>query len=218
MSRETLADKTRRAAQIVKILKKTYPGAHCTLDFSNPLELLVATILAAQCTDQRVNIVTSDLFRKYRTAKDYADANQEQLEQEIRTSGFYHNKAKALRGMGAMLMADFGGKVPDEMDDLLKLPGVARKTANVVLGNAFGKNEGVVVDTHVTRLAGRLKLAESDTAGKIEQELMQVIPRDEWTDFSHLLVFHGRAICTARKPKCDQCPINKLCPSAFKIK
>lgn len=218
MARESLADKKKRAAQIARILQKTYPDARCTLNSSNPLELLVATILAAQCTDERVNIVTADLFRKYPTVKDYAAVPQEELEQDIRSTGFFRNKAKALRAMAARLVAEYGGKVPQTMDELLTLPGVARKTANVVLGNAFGKNEGVVVDTHVTRVAGRLKLTDSDKPVKIEQDLMQLVPREQWTLFSHLLVFHGRAICTARKPQCAVCPVNQLCPSAFKVK
>lgn len=206
-----------RCTKIIAILKKTYPSAKCALHHSQPLELLVATILSAQCTDVRVNIVTKELFRKYKTAADYANASQEALEQEIRTTGFFRNKAKALRGMGAKLVADYGGKVPDSMEDLLTLPGVARKTANVVLGNAFGKNEGVVVDTHVTRVSGRLGLTENTKPEKIEQDLMPLVPRKEWALFAHLLIHHGRALCVARKPKCQDCPLNKLCPSAFKV-
>lgn len=217
MARESIADRKARTAKIVVLLKKTYPDARCTLDFANPLELLVATILAAQCTDVRVNLVTKGLFRKYRSAADYANAPAGALEEDIRSTGFYNNKAKSLRGMGARLLADFAGKVPNRMDGLLTLPGVARKTANVVLGNAFGLNEGVVVDTHVTRVAGRLKLSAAKQPEKIERDLIALVPREDWGIFSHLLVFHGRAICTARKPDCAGCPINALCPSAFKV-
>ena len=215
--RESKANLKKRIAGIVAILKKTYPGAKTALDHADPLELLVATILSAQCTDVRVNIVTKDLFKKYKTAADYAAAEQAVLEQEIRTTGFFRNKAKNIRGAAARIGQDFGGRVPDTMDDLLSLPGVARKTANCVLGNAFGKNEGVVVDTHVQRLAGRLGFSRQKTPEKIEQDLMALIPRNDWTLFSHLLIDHGRACCTARKPDCDGCVLNAMCPSAFKV-
>ena len=216
MARESLQARKSRAAKIIAILTKAYPDARCSLDHSNPLELLVATILSAQCTDVRVNIVTKELFRKYRTARDYAGAPAGVLEQDIRSTGFYRNKARSIRGSAARIVADFGGRVPGEMDQLLTLPGVARKTANVVLGTAFGRNDGVVVDTHVIRLSGRLKLADSDKPARIEQSLMQLAPRDKWTKFAHVLVFHGRAVCAARNPQCAICPVNKLCPSAFK--
>jgi len=217
MPAESKAMLKQRCGRIVAILKRSYPKAKCSLDFVDPLELLVSTILSAQCTDVRVNIVTKDLFKKYRTAADFANASQAELEQAVRTTGFFRNKAKALRGSGKAIVERFGGKVPDTMDDLLSLPGVARKTANVVLGNAFGKSVGVVVDTHVTRLSGRLKLTRSDKPVKIERDLMEIVPREDWTLLSHLMIFHGRAVCTARKPDCAGCQLNKLCPSAFKV-
>jgi endonuclease III len=203
-----------RVAAILPILKKTYPGARCSLDHRDPLQLMVATILSAQCTDDRVNIVTKDLFKKYRTAADYAKATAEQLEQDIKSTGFYRNKTKSIMAMAQSLIEKHDGKVPDTMEALVDLAGVGRKTANVVLGNAFGKNEGIVVDTHVGRLTGRLKLTRHTDPVKIEQDLMQVIPRDDWTLFSHLMIYHGRAICQARKPRCGECPIRKHCPSA----
>lgn len=216
MPRESKADLKKRAACIIPILKKRYPDARTALNHSNPLELLVATMLSAQCTDQRVNIVTKDLFKKYRSAEDFAKTPQEVLENEIRSTGFFRNKAKSIRETAAKIAADFGGRVPGNMDDLLTLPGVARKTANVVLGNAFGVNAGVVVDTHVARLALRLKLTrhKKAMAHKIEQDLTAIVPEKDWTVFAHLLIFHGREVCTARKPDCPECPINKLCPSA----
>ncbi|MFB3890790.1 MAG: endonuclease III [Phycisphaerae bacterium] len=217
MPTETKAALKKRCGKIIAILKKTYPDAKCSLDYTNPLELLVATILSAQCTDVRVNMVAKDLFRKYRTAADYANVPQDQFAADIRSTGFYNNKAKSIRGAAARIVADFGGNVPDTMEALLTLPGVARKTANVVLGNAFGKNEGVVVDTHVSRVAGRLRLSTQEDPEKIEQDLMAIVPREDWTLFGHLMIYHGRAICTARKPNCAGCPLNKLCPSAFKI-
>jgi endonuclease III len=178
----------------------------------------VATILSAQCTDERVNLVTKDLFKKYRTAQDYADAPPDQLERDIQSTGFFRNKAKSLRGMGRALTDEHDGKVPDTMDALTHLPGVGRKTANVVLGNAFDQNVGVVVDTHVTRVANRLGLTDHAVdAAKIEQDLMQVVPQDEWTLWSHLLIHHGRQICQARKPKCDQCPLLAHCPAGPKF-
>jgi len=179
----------------------------------------VATILSAQCTDERVNIVTKDLFGKYRTADDYADAPQEMFEREIRPTGFFRNKARNIRAAAKKIVEDFGGEVPDNMEGLLTLPGVARKTANVVLGSAFGKNEGIAVDTHVRRVAGRLGLTrhENNQGDRIEKDLMQLVPREEWTIFAHLLIFHGRAVCTARKPNCPECAIKRLCPSAPKV-
>jgi endonuclease-3 len=203
---------------ILPILKRTYPHAKCSLDYTNPLELLVATILSAQCTDERVNIVTKSLFKKYRSAKAYAEVAPEALEKDIQSTGFYRNKTKSLRGMGAALVEKHGGKVPQTMEQLTHLPGVGRKTANVVLGNAYGQNVGVVVDTHVTRVANRLGLTKHAVdAVKIEQDLMQIVPQDDWTLFSHLLIHHGREICQARKPKCRECPLLDHCPAGRKF-
>ena len=198
-------------------LWRLYPDAKCSLDFSNPLELLIATQLSAQCTDERVNLVTRDLFRKYRSAEDYATVSQEELEQDIRSTGFYRNKAKNIRAACQLLITNYDGEVPSRMEDLLKLPGVARKTANVVLGNAFGIIEGFVVDTHIGRLARRFGWTKNEDPVKVEQDLMRLVPRQDWLDLSHLLIFHGRAICQARKPLCQQCTLSKLCPSAFHI-
>jgi endonuclease-3 len=206
-----------RVRTILPILKKAYPDAKCSLDHSNALELLVATILSAQCTDERVNIVTKDLFRKYKTAKDYAALPQEQLEKEIQSTGFYRNKAKSLRAMAQSLVDKHGGKVPGTMDELTGLAGVGRKTANVVLGNAFDQNVGVVVDTHVSRLSQRLGLTDHEDPAKIEQDLMNVVAQEDWTLWSHLLIHHGRAICQARKPKCDVCPLLPHCPAGQKF-
>lgn len=203
-----------RIGRIISALKGAYPDARCSLDHANPLELLVATILSAQCTDARVNMVTRALFRKYRSAADYMGAPSATLEKDIQSTGFFRNKAKSLRGMAEALVRDHGGNVPDTMVALVKLPGVGRKTANVVLGNAYNKAEGIVVDTHVTRLANRLDLTDHATdAVKIERDLMRVVPREEWTLFSHLLIHHGRALCTARNPRCDQCPLLRDCPA-----
>ena len=217
---EPLAKRKERTTRIISILRQTYPGARIALDFSTPLELLVATILSAQCTDKRVNMVTASLFKKYRTAADYAAADPEVFEQEIRSTGFYHNKTKAVLGAAARIAREFGGKVPSTMEGLLTLPGVARKTANVVLGGAFGRNEGIVVDTHVIRLSQRLKLTKhKDNAGdKIEKDLLALALCEDWTDFGNLLILHGRQICSARRPNCAGCPIAKLCPSAFRCK
>ena len=219
MPRESKADKIARTAKIIRALRKAHPDARCALKHATPLELLVATILSAQCTDVRVNIVTAELFKKYRTAADYAAAPQEQLEREIRSTGFFRNKARSIRTTAERILAEFDGKVPDTMEDLLTLNGVARKTANVVLGNAFGKNEGIVVDTHVMRLTRRLKLSarKNNQGDKMEADLMKLLPRRGWAEFSHLLVFHGRGVCTARKPDCQGCCISALCPSAFKV-
>ena len=207
-----------RVTAILPLLKKTYPGARCSLDYTNPLELLVATILSAQCTDERVNIVTKDLFKKYRSPKDYAAVPQEALERDIQSTGFYRNKAKSLRGMAGALLERHGGSVPQSMDELTELPGVGRKTANVVLGNAFDQSVGVVVDTHVTRVSNRLGLTDHESdAVKIEQDLMEVVPQREWTLWSHLLIHHGRQICQARKPKCDICPLLSHCPAGQKL-
>jgi endonuclease III len=202
---------------ITEELWRLYPDAKCSLDFSNPLELLVATQLSAQCTDERVNLVTRDLFQKYRTVEDYASASQEELEQDIRSTGFYRNKAKNIRAACHLLITNYNGEVPSTMADLIKLPGVARKTANVVLGNAFGIIEGFVVDTHIGRLARRFGWTKNEDPVKVEQDLMRLVPRQDWLDLSHLMIFHGRAICQSRKPLCQQCTLSKLCPSAFQI-
>ena len=203
-----------RIGPIIARLAERYPEARCSLDHQDPLELLVATILSAQCTDVRVNIVTKTLFQKYRTADDYAAADPAVFEEEIKSTGFFHNKTKSVLGMANALVARFGGRVPDTMDDLVTLPGVGRKTANVVLGNAFGKDEGVVVDTHVARIAALLGLTRETDPVKIEQDLMVLVPRAQWTLFPHLLIHHGRAVCIARRPKCGECAVAELCPSA----
>ncbi|HXG62243.1 MAG TPA: endonuclease III [Planctomycetota bacterium] len=206
-----------RAARIVEILARTYPDARCALRHRNALELLVATILSAQCTDARVNEVTRELFRKYRTARDYAEADPAELERAVRSTGFYRAKARAIREAARILVEKHGGRVPDTMEALVELPGVARKTANVVLGTWFGKATGVVVDTHVRRVARRLGLTRHEDPKKIEQDLMRILPQEEWIDFSHRLIWHGRRLCTARKPKCAECPLASCCPSAGKI-
>jgi endonuclease-3 len=206
-----------RVRVILPILKKAYPAAKCSLDHSKPLELLVATILSAQCTDDRVNIVTKTLFKKYKTAKEYANVAQEELEKDIQSTGFYRNKAKSIRGMAASLIEKHGGRVPETMEELTHLAGVGRKTANVVLGNAFDQNVGVVVDTHVGRLSHRLGLTTHTDAVKIEQDLMPIIPQEDWTLWSHLLIAHGRAICQARRPKCEVCPLLPHCPYGQKF-
>jgi endonuclease III len=202
-----------RVAQLVEAFPEIYPGAHCELDFKNPLELFVATILSAQCTDKRVNMVTPALFVKYRSANDYANAAQSELEAEIRSTGFFRSKTKSIRGAMAAIAEQHNGKVPNSMEALRKLPGVGRKTANVVLGNAFHKNEGIVVDTHVARLSQRLRLTRHVDPEKIERDLMKIVPRKHWTNWSHWLIWHGRRRCFARKPDCSQCEIFQLCPS-----
>jgi endonuclease-3 len=212
--KETLQQVQRRTLRIIELLRKEYPAPKTALRFSNPLQLLVSTILSAQCTDVRVNMVTRDLFKKYRTARDYAEANQKELENEIRSTGFYRNKAKNIIACARMLVEQYGGKVPATMEELTKLPGVGRKTANCVLGGAFGINAGVVVDTHVERLAQRLGLTKEQTAEKIEQDLMRIVPQKDWYDFSNMLILHGRKVCSARKPNCPACSLKKLCPSA----
>jgi endonuclease III len=214
MPRENAAARAARTAKIIAGLKRTYPDAHCELNFRNPLELLVATILSAQCTDKRVNIVTTDLFAKYRTAADYADAPPADIEQAVKTTGFFRNKAKNIQSCCRRLVERHGGEVPRTMEELHALDGVGRKTANVVLGNAFGINVGVVVDTHVGRLAKRLGLTRHDDPVKVEQDLMKLVPQPEWTLFSHWLVWHGRRRCSARKPDCAHCEIAALCPSS----
>lgn len=208
------AELSAHALEILTRLKREYPDAHCELDFETPLQLLIATILSAQCTDKRVNMVTPELFRVYPTAGDLAAAQPERLEDMIRSTGFFRNKTKSLLGMSAAVAEVHGGQVPNTMAALVLLPGVGRKTANVVLGNAFGINEGVVVDTHVGRLVVRLGLTNETDPIKVEQVLMRLIPRDDWTLISHLLIFHGRRVCTARAPNCGECVLNDICPSS----
>jgi len=212
---DTELDDKNRVLKIIELLEKEHPDAKIALNYANPLELLVATILSAQCTDRRVNIVTKTLFKKYRKAEDYADADIEELEEDIRPTGFYRNKARNIKKCCQILVEKFTSKVPETMDEMLKLPGVARKTANIVLSNAYGVIEGIAVDTHVRRLARRLKLSERESPNKIEVDLMKIVPRHRWMRFTDLLIFHGRRICVARKPKCGICVLNKLCPSAF---
>jgi endonuclease-3 len=212
MPRENAAAKKERAEKICAALQRTYPNAHCELNFSNPLQLLIATILSAQCTDKRVNLVTAELFKKYRSAKDFAEAPIVDIEALVKTAGFFRNKAKNIKACCAALVEKFGGEVPRTMDELHALAGVGRKTANVVLGNAFGINVGVVVDTHVTRLSNRLGLAKGTDAVKLEQDLMKLVPQKDWALFSHWLIWHGRRRCDARKPDCAHCEIKNLCP------
>ena len=202
---------------ILKRLKQLYPNALTALHHSNPFELLIATILSAQCTDERVNMVTKDLFKRFRSARDFATAETKELEGLIRSTGFFHAKARNIIGCCTALVAEHRGNVPETMEELVRLPGVGRKTANVVLGNAFGKAVGIVVDTHVARLSGRLGLTKSEDAEKIEQDLMQMVPKKDWIVFPHLLIWHGRNICNARKPKCEECRVNDICPSAKKL-
>jgi len=211
---ESLVDKRRRTRTIIARLKREFPDAKCALDHQSPLELLVATILSAQCTDARVNLVTPALFAKYRSAADYAAADPTVFEREIQSTGFFRNKTKSILGMARALEENHGGQVPSTMEALVALPGVGRKTANVVLGNAFGKNEGIVVDTHVGRISGLLKLTKETNPEKIERDLTALVPRKDWTIFSHLLILHGRKTCIARRPKCESCRINDLCPSS----
>jgi endonuclease III len=214
--KETMSQKRARTGSLIERLKAAYPDARCSLNYTNPLELLVATVLSAQCTDERVNLVTQSLFAKYRTARDYAAAPPGELEADIQSTGFYRNKAKALRACCAELLARYEGQVPADMAVLVQLPGIGRKTANVILGNAFDRAEGIVVDTHVRRLSGRLDLSRHSDPDKIEQDLLRLVPRRDWTLFSHLLIWHGRRICSARAPKCLVCPLNDLCPSAMR--
>lgn len=200
-----------KAKKILSILRKTYPDAHCELNFSNPLELLVATILSAQCTDARVNLVTRALFKKYRKAEDYTGVAPAELEKDIRSTGFYKNKAKAIQGCCKILVEKYGGKVPKTMEELVQLPGVGRKTANVILGNAYGI-PGITCDTHVIRLSERLGFSKQKDPVKLEFELQKLIPQKEWTMASHVIIWHGRRCCSARKPDCPHCPVLKLCP------
>ncbi len=213
-ARKGLPAATERIGPIIDRLRAAYPEAGCSLEHADPLELLVATILSAQCTDARVNIVTKTLFAKYRTADDYATADPAVFEEEIKSTGFFRNKTKSVLGMAAALVEKHGGRVPDTMEALVALPGVGRKTANVVLGNAFGKDEGVVVDTHVARIAPLLGLTKETDPERIEQDLMALVPKSSWTLFPHLLIHHGRAVCIARRPQCGACTLADLCPSA----
>jgi endonuclease-3 len=203
-----------RIVDIIRILRKEYPEARTSLSFATPLQILVATILAAQATDQRVNMITPGLFKKYPTAADFARAERAELEQEIRSTGFFRNKAKNIMGAAKKIVDDFGGEVPDTMETLITLPGVARKTANIVLSSGYHKAEGIAVDTHVRRLAGRLGLSKEHDPNKIERDLLEIVPRRHWLDFNYMLVNHGRKICQARKPKCPECVVQHLCPSA----
>ena len=213
-TRQPQAERRARARKIVARLEREYPDATCALHHASALELVVATILSAQCTDARVNMVTPALFAKYRTAKDYAAADPQVLEREIQSTGFFRNKTKSIIGMAQALVERHGGAVPDTMEALTELPGVGRKTANVILGTWFKKNEGVVVDTHVQRLSRLLKLTKHDDPVKIERDLMDLLPRDKWTWWSHTLIQHGRQVCIARRPKCEDCVVNRLCPSS----
>jgi endonuclease-3 len=206
------AQAKRHAAQVVRRLRGAYPDARCSLDFTTPLELLIATILSAQCTDERVNLVTKELFRKYRSAADFAAAPRQQLERDIQSTGFFRNKAKSIQGCCEVLLRQHAGQVPEDLDRLVELPGIGRKTANVVLGTAFGITSGVVVDTHVARLSQRLGLTEEKNPEKIERDLMGQVPAKEWIALSHRMIEHGRRCCTARRPKCDECPLESLCP------
>jgi len=204
-----------RAPEIITRLSKAHPDAHVALNFTNPLECLVATILSAQCTDERVNMVTASLFTKYRTAEDYLKVPVEELAADIKPTGFFNQKTKSLRGACARIVDAYGGKVPNTMEDLITLPGVARKTANIVLGNSYGVVEGIAVDTHVRRVGERLGFSSEKDPDKIEQDLMRLIPRKRWFDFTYVIIDHGRGTCVARKPRCDECPVSDLCPSSL---
>lgn len=213
--RESTDDLKKRVRDVIRRLNRVYPNARCSLNHSNAFELLIATILSAQCTDERVNLVTADLFRKYRKPEDYLKVPAHELEKDIQSTGFFRNKTKSIQGTSKMLTEEYGGQVPHSMDELLELPGVARKTANVVLGNAFGIKAGVVVDTHVTRLSHRLRFSEQNTAEKIEQDLIGIVPKKDWVIFPHLMIYHGRKTCKARNPLCAECVIEKQCPSSY---
>src|SRR5437660_5883598 len=215
MMTESKSHLTELTEKIIKLLKRAHPDAKCALNHANAFELLIATILSAQCTDERVNKVTADLFRKYRKPEDYLKVPATELQQDIRSTGFFRNKTKSIQGACKMLFEEFDREVPQSMEELLKLPGVARKTANVVLGVAYGIGVGVVVDTHVSRLSQRLALTKQKDAGKIEKELRELVPKKDWIIFSHLLIFHGRRVCKARRPLCEECVVEKLCPSSL---
>jgi len=201
-----------RTAKIAARLYETYPGATCALHHRNAFELTVATILSAQCTDERVNLVTRDLFKKYKSPRAFAEADPAELELDVRPTGFYRNKARSIMGFAKAIVGQFGGEIPRDMDALIKLPGIGRKTANVILGTAFGLATGMVVDTHVSRLAQRMGLTEQEDPVKIEQDLMKLVPQDQWIAFGHSMIWHGRRVCIARKPKCSECPLSDLCP------
>jgi len=213
--KESFESKKKRTRKIIALLKKEYPDAKCSLNFRKPLELMVATILSAQCTDVRVNIVTKTLFKKYRRPQDYYKVPPKELEEDIRSTGFFRNKAKAIQSACKVIAEKYRGKVPKTMEELTSLNGIGRKTANVILGNAYGIASGIAVDTHVTRLSHRLGLSYAKTPEKIEQELMKLVPQSDWILFPHLLIWHGRKICQARNPKCPQCVLNKICPSSL---
>ena len=208
-------DDRNRVAKIIELLEKQFPDARIALNYTTPLELLIATILSAQCTDERVNIVTKSLFKKYTSAEDYANADLEELEQDVKSTGFYRNKARNIKKCCQLLVERFHSQVPRTMEEMLELPGVARKTANIVLSNAYDVVEGIAVDTHVRRVSKRLGLTEEEDPDKIEQDLMALAPKDRWMRITDLLIFLGRRVCIAKKPKCEICPLNKLCPSAF---
>ena len=212
MPRETAVARSKRALKIIAALQRTYPNAHCELTHTDPLQLLISTILSAQCTDKRVNLVTETLFKKYRSAEDFKNADVAELENEIRSTGFYKNKTRNIKSACAAIVENHGGRVPSTMEELIQLGGVGRKTANVVLGNAFDVNAGVVVDTHVARLSYRLGLTKQTSPEKIEKDLMRLVPQPQWTLFSHWLIWHGRRRCSARKPDCANCEIQNLCP------
>ena len=206
-----------RVAKVIELLEEQFPDAKTALNYSNPLEILIATMLSAQTTDERVNIVTKNLFKKYRTPEDYANIDIKELEQDIRSTGFYHNKAKNLQNTAILLVEKFNSQVPRTMEELIELPGVARKTANIVLYNAYGVTAGIAVDTHVRRVSGRLGLTESEDPTRIEQDLMKITPKEKWMELTDLLIYHGRQVCIARKPKCEICILNKYCPCAFQF-
>jgi len=212
---EIYLEPKKRVAKIIELLEKQFPDAKTALNYSNPLEMLVATMLSAQTTDERVNIVTRNLFKKYRTPEDYANVGIKELEQDIRSTGFYHNKARNLQKCCQLLVEKFHSQVPKTMEELVELPGVARKTANIVLYNSYGTIAGIAVDTHVNRLSQRLGLTENDDSAKIEEDLMKITPKEKWMKLTDLLIFHGRQICMAKKPKCAECVLNKYCPCAF---
>jgi endonuclease-3 len=218
METETIPEKKARLMKIIELLEEEYPKVKTALHYSNPLEILVATILSAQCTDKRVNLVTQSLFNKYKTVEDYANVDLAELEKDIRSTGFYRNKAKNLKNAAKMLIDNFSSQVPQTMEELITLPGVARKTANIVLSNAYGIIVGIAVDTHVRRLSKLLGLTENTNPDKIEKDLVQIVPESHWKSITNLLISHGRAVCVARKPKCDVCSLSKICPSAFKLR
>ena len=216
MPRESIVDKKARSSKLIRLLKKQYPDARCSLDFETVHQLMVATILSAQCTDERVNIVTKDLFTKYRTIEAYANADLEELKQDVFATGFYNNKAKSIKNSAQQLLELFNGEIPRTLDELVKLAGVGRKTGSVILGAGFGLAEGIVVDTHVGRISRLLKLTNQTDPVKVERDLMKIIIKRDWIIYSHLMIWHGRATCIARRPKCAECVVNELCPGAIK--